>query len=293
MQLTASDGESRIIGAGEVILVEDTTGKGHLSKAINERVSPCGTYLDAAHLYNSLQSPAPLAIADRKVARVKSLEELESALSATKQPELLVIENSEAAELALRTYLVENYSRNEVFGYSLFTFNGSRSNTLVEAPTISTQTQISFKGTIEHLGFNYSISRGKPYQTISLLDRYLNRHVHLMPSFLATVEIEHYWRIPRQLVEDLKFTTELESIDHPDYRITADYPGLDKLYPTSSWPIDRIIRDDFKLVIPRDAPPGRYRLLIGVAPPGGSPLLVDSQTVTFGAGLVVAGEIVI
>jgi hypothetical protein len=41
VQLTASDGESRIIGAGEVILVEDTTGKGHLSKAVNDRLRHC------------------------------------------------------------------------------------------------------------------------------------------------------------------------------------------------------------------------------------------------------------
>jgi hypothetical protein len=41
VQLTASDGESRVIGAGEVILVEDTTGKGHLSKAINDRIRHC------------------------------------------------------------------------------------------------------------------------------------------------------------------------------------------------------------------------------------------------------------
>ena len=34
VRITASDGESRVIGPGEVILVEDTTGKGHLSKAI-------------------------------------------------------------------------------------------------------------------------------------------------------------------------------------------------------------------------------------------------------------------
>jgi hypothetical protein len=33
-KLTAGDGESRIIGAGEVILVEDTTGKGHLSQSV-------------------------------------------------------------------------------------------------------------------------------------------------------------------------------------------------------------------------------------------------------------------
>ncbi len=35
MQITASDGEAREIGAGEVILVEDTTGKGHLSKSVS------------------------------------------------------------------------------------------------------------------------------------------------------------------------------------------------------------------------------------------------------------------
>ncbi len=36
VRLTASDGESRIIGAGEVILVEDTTGKGHLSHGLGK-----------------------------------------------------------------------------------------------------------------------------------------------------------------------------------------------------------------------------------------------------------------
>jgi hypothetical protein len=35
VEITASDGERRVIGAGEVILVEDTTGKGHLSKAVS------------------------------------------------------------------------------------------------------------------------------------------------------------------------------------------------------------------------------------------------------------------
>jgi hypothetical protein len=34
MRITASDGESRVIGAGEVLLVEDVTGKGHLTKSV-------------------------------------------------------------------------------------------------------------------------------------------------------------------------------------------------------------------------------------------------------------------
>ena len=36
VKITASDGESRTIGAGEVLLVEDITGKGHLSKGLGQ-----------------------------------------------------------------------------------------------------------------------------------------------------------------------------------------------------------------------------------------------------------------
>ena len=38
VKITASDGESRIIGIGEVILVEDTTGKGHLSQHVQGKI---------------------------------------------------------------------------------------------------------------------------------------------------------------------------------------------------------------------------------------------------------------
>src|SRR5262245_7790444 len=41
VQITASDGEARTIEAGEVILVEDTTGKGHLSKAVEGKIRHC------------------------------------------------------------------------------------------------------------------------------------------------------------------------------------------------------------------------------------------------------------
>jgi hypothetical protein len=35
VRVTASDGESRIIGAGEVLLIEDVTGVGHQSQAVD------------------------------------------------------------------------------------------------------------------------------------------------------------------------------------------------------------------------------------------------------------------
>src|SRR2546422_6345430 len=51
VQITASDGETRRIGAGEVLLVEDTWGKGHRSKALDgDRKS---TRLNSSHGYIS------------------------------------------------------------------------------------------------------------------------------------------------------------------------------------------------------------------------------------------------
>ena len=41
VRITASDGESRIIGAGEILLVEDTTGKGHLAEAVEDKIRHC------------------------------------------------------------------------------------------------------------------------------------------------------------------------------------------------------------------------------------------------------------
>ena len=41
VEITASDGEVRVIGAGEILLVEDTTGKGHKSKAIANQKRNC------------------------------------------------------------------------------------------------------------------------------------------------------------------------------------------------------------------------------------------------------------
>ena len=41
VEITVSDGETRVIGAGEVFLVEDTTGKGHMSKAVDGKLRHC------------------------------------------------------------------------------------------------------------------------------------------------------------------------------------------------------------------------------------------------------------
>jgi len=37
VEITASDGAVRVFGTGEIILAEDTTGKGHISRAVNNQ----------------------------------------------------------------------------------------------------------------------------------------------------------------------------------------------------------------------------------------------------------------
>ena len=39
--ITASDGEVRTLGVGEVLLVEDTNGKGHLSREVGDALREC------------------------------------------------------------------------------------------------------------------------------------------------------------------------------------------------------------------------------------------------------------
>jgi hypothetical protein len=41
VEITVSDGEKRVLGPGEVFLVEDTHGKGHISRAVNNQLRHC------------------------------------------------------------------------------------------------------------------------------------------------------------------------------------------------------------------------------------------------------------
>ena len=44
VEVTTSDGERRAIGAGEVVMVEDTTGKGHITKILADKLH-CGIFV--------------------------------------------------------------------------------------------------------------------------------------------------------------------------------------------------------------------------------------------------------
>ena len=65
VQITASDGEARRIGAGEVLLVEDTHGKGHLSKALDGKLRNC----NVVTLELQRRAPVPVCASTASTAR--------------------------------------------------------------------------------------------------------------------------------------------------------------------------------------------------------------------------------
>src|SRR2546425_143232 len=67
VQITASDGESRKIGAGEVILVEDTSGKGHLSKALGGRLRAVLRLREVRGVRGRTREPVPEPHARRRL----------------------------------------------------------------------------------------------------------------------------------------------------------------------------------------------------------------------------------
>jgi len=72
-----------------------------------------------------------------------------------------------------------------------------------------------------------------------------------------------YWRAERPVSQDWSIFTHL--LDSQEtVRGQMDKVPLDGLYPTSRWLPGEVVDDDFELVLAADAPPGEYRLEVGM-----------------------------
>ncbi len=105
-----------------------------------------------------------------------------------------------------------------------------------------------------------------------------------------TLNLRLYWRAPGET--DTSYTVFVHLLDQSG-RIWGqrDRPPI---FPTTSWVQDEIIADDYRLEIRSDAPPGRYRLEVGLyeavsgqrlATPDGRDAIQLSEIEVEGAGL--------
>ena len=112
ISITASDGETRHIGAGEIVLVEDTTGKGHITRSSGDspRHTIFGSDGDARHS----QSRPQLDSAIRRIQRFL----VRSRLSCKAHHQQSGDGSREASRRRLRlcTGSIDEYGRASFFG---------------------------------------------------------------------------------------------------------------------------------------------------------------------------------
>ncbi|MCL4534014.1 MAG: DUF2079 domain-containing protein [Bacteroidetes bacterium] len=78
-----------------------------------------------------------------------------------------------------------------------------------------------------------------------------------------TLALKLYWQAKR--APDADYTVFVHLVDRDGRRWGQhdDYP-VGKYFPTSEWEPGRLLQSDWTIPIPADAPPGEYRLLVGI-----------------------------
>ena len=78
-----------------------------------------------------------------------------------------------------------------------------------------------------------------------------------------TIDLRLFWRTLAYMYTDY---TAFVHLIGPDGNMVAqwDQRPLNGFLPTSYWPPRQVIADDYQIAIPADAPPGDYRLEVGL-----------------------------
>lgn len=236
----------------------------YVAQAIREEVPGEAGFLSTTTLY-----PHDM-IANRRYVVISSLDEFHEKVAHDPSLQAVVLPNHDPpgteTDPALRAYLVANHPRIEVAGYSLFDLTSNTSTVLPSSPHLSqipASRQAIFDGTIELLGTKVQEIVTPSHEPISFLDRYLYRCPEVNAADPQTVRVVNYWRKVAESDTIYDLHTQLRS-HLSGYILQPRYAGLDDLYPTSLWEVGAVVRDEFEITIPRDAPYERYTMAVEV-----------------------------
>jgi 4-amino-4-deoxy-L-arabinose transferase-like glycosyltransferase len=77
------------------------------------------------------------------------------------------------------------------------------------------------------------------------------------------IHLTLFWQCLEEMEQSYTVFTHL--VDAGDHIVAQkDNPPVDGFYPTTKWEVGEIVRDQYDLVIPSDAPSGEYRLNVGM-----------------------------
>ena len=197
--------------------------------------------------------------------------------------------SAERIDRNLKEYLVRNYPVETFDDYSFFNLREVSSNTILQNPQIEHPAEVNFDDKVMFLGYNMEELVQKK-RGPSWLEKYLNAHAELMPEHRTTFRITYFWQCLEEIEEDYTLVTQLEGHHGETYRIDQSHQGVNGAYPTSMWRVGEVIREKYQVEVPRDYPPIRYALWVGVRNDG-EELNVSSDAETDESNRVKVGEI--
>jgi hypothetical protein len=239
-------------------------GAYYVGQALRDTVSPAGAYVDAAHLAKNDAGMRAYVTADRPFIEVDTLGELTEARMENSRYEAVVLDNAASGEAELAAYLVESFHGQNVFGHSIFDLTRPGSSVLVDNPRIARPVAIRFGSSLEFLGFEVETFVTRRDDRLTLWDTYLNRHAALAAPHRTAFRVVNYWRKLGSDPANYTLMTRFVADGGSGYELKPQYAGLDVMYPTSRWPVQRVVRDDFQVDVPASAPSVRYGMYLQV-----------------------------
>jgi 4-amino-4-deoxy-L-arabinose transferase-like glycosyltransferase len=202
------------------------------------------------------------AYADRPWSVTRSLSGL-SKLQTNSSYNYYVMDDTWPVDKDLREYLIKNHPM-ETFGrYRLFDLWETGSNVSVREPQIEHLASINFGDKLMFLGYNVEEVVEKKREP-SWLEKYLNAHADLLPKHRTTFRITYFWQCLEEMEKDYTLMAQFEGRHGRAYRLEQSHQGVNGAYPTSSWQVGEVIREEYKVEIPVDYPPVKYTLWVGV-----------------------------
>jgi hypothetical protein len=159
------------------------------------------------------------------------------------------------------------YPRVVVGGHSIFVTDGraiSDQPIFVESFTQSLEEPVIFGDHIELLGYEIDPVVTRAPAPDHLLANYLSRTPGLFPENRTSVRIVLFWRKIHEQPDPYNLSARLIPLGGTEPVLTAAAYGTEDLLPTTAWPPGQIIRDEFTIRVPADAPDRRYGLWVGV-----------------------------
>ncbi|HMO56370.1 MAG TPA: hypothetical protein PKC19_03370, partial [Roseiflexaceae bacterium] len=179
----------------------------------------------------------------------------------------IVVWHSQPPDPAIVRDLYARNPRIPVAGYSIFLTDPAADPARRAFPqSISPDRpmQLVFGDHLELLGVDLDpIVVPADYQP-TWLDSYLSSSPELFAGRSTEVHVTLYWRKLNQLAQPYNLSARLIPLAEPGPVLTARYAGTEDLLPTTLWPPGQLVRDEFTIRIPPDAPQRRYGLWVGV-----------------------------